>query len=88
MVNVTCDRCGKEHLSNAYDIQVTNISNPAPMNYADTSDLKITSEPMPTRYLRFILCEDCARKMGFPNIYTVHRTKELSFRDLSSSDDE
>lgn len=78
MVKVFCDKCGKDCQLQAFDILIGKISDPAPTNIFDTSDLKITCE---NDKIRFILCQDCYIKLGLPNIYTAKREKKLTFRD-------
>ena len=82
MIQIICDKCGKDCERNAYEIRVNAIHNPAPLYVFDTGDLKITDDK--SSY-RFILCQNCYREMGFPNIYKVYETKELQFRDNKNS---
>ena len=79
MIKVLCDKCGDDCDLNAYEIRVANIHNPCPVYPLDIGDLKITDSH---EHFRFILCQRCYRKFGFPNIYEVTRTKELKFRNL------
>lgn len=85
MIQVICDKCGADCERNAYEVRVSAIHNPTPLYALDVGDLKITSDN--SKY-RFILCQKCHRKMGFPNIYKVCETGELQFRDIGTEEDE
>ena len=78
MIQIICDKCGSDCESNAYEIRVSAIHNPTPLYALDIGDLKITDDN--SKY-RFILCQDCYREMGFPNVYQVCNTGKLVFRD-------
>ena len=77
MIQIMCDCCGSDCELNAYDIRVSTIHNPVPASYFDIGEPHLTDDA--TRY-RFVLCQNCFRKMGFPNPYIVKRTKGLNFR--------
>ena len=78
MIQVICDKCGADCDRNAYEIRVSAIHNPTPLYALDIGDLKITDE---RKHYRFILCQMCYRKMGFPNYYIVTEDNSLVFRD-------
>ena len=78
MIQVICDRCGSNCGRVAFDVRVSNIENPTPLYTNDIGDPKITSD---RSSYRFILCQKCSRKMGFPNIFDVCETGELKFRN-------
>ncbi len=75
MINITCDRCGKEKLMFALDVSVTALHNPIPHSVHDIGAPKIGNEAQ----MRFILCEKCAEEMGFPNIYKAENHGVLEF---------
>lgn len=83
MIKIICDKCDVDCGRVAYEIRVSAIHNPTPIYARDTGDLKITDD---NSRFRFIVCQDCYRKMGFPNIYKVCETGELVFRDEISED--
>lgn len=83
MVQVICDKCNADCERNAFEIRVSLIHNPTPQYAFDVGDLKITDDH--SRY-RFILCQHCYRKMGFPHIYKVCETGALQFRDESEGE--
>ena len=84
MLLVLCDKCGTDCERNAYEIRVSSIHNPCPLYPLDVGDLKITCEH---KSYRFVLCQDCYRKMEFPNYYKVIRDNELTFRDFEVEED-
>lgn len=67
MILIECDKCGKAADRNAYEIQVASIHNPTPQYIGDIGNLRITDEP--GSRIRFILCQECYRRIGLPNIY-------------------
>ena len=85
MINLNCDKCGKDCGLNAYDIRVNIIHNPVPCNLNDMGEPHLTDDN--TRY-RMLLCQDCFREMGFPNPYTVQRKKKIIFRDNKHEDED
>ena len=85
MIEVICDRCGKNCDNVAYDIQVNMIHDPIPRRIRDVGQPCITDEP--SVHMRFILCQDCERRLGFPNIYSVDR-KGLKFDEKDYDEDE
>lgn len=79
MVKVICDKCQKDCELNAYVITVDVIHNPHPYNVKDTySKPSLTDD---TASMRFCLCQDCYRQLGFPNIYKVLRKGKLTEED-------
>lgn len=78
MIQIICDRCGRNCGRIAFEVRVSNIENPTPLHARDTGDLKITCDN--SKY-RFIICQRCSREMGFPNIFKVCETGELVFRN-------
>lgn len=74
-----CDRCGEDAELVAYDVLVHLLHNPVPVRPIDIGEPKITCD---NTHMRFLLCEDCMKEMGFPNIYTFARTNELKFREV------
>lgn len=78
MLKMICDCCGEDAKLCGYDVRVDLLHNPQPKGHFSTSiDPTITCDP---KKMRFLLCEHCYRKMGFPNIYEANETKELTFR--------
>lgn len=84
MIKIICDKCGVDCGRVAYEIRVSAIHNPTPLYARDTGDLKITDD---NSRFRFVVCQNCYRKMGFPNIYKVCETGELCFRDEMTEDE-
>lgn len=85
MIQVICDKCGKDCDRVAYEIRVSSIHNPTPLYALDVGDLKITDE---RKSYRFVLCQGCYRKMGFPNYYKATEGSALVFRDEDGRDAE
>jgi len=79
MVQVICDKCGNGCGLNAYAITVDVIHNPKPSNIGDTYGKPILTDD--TASMRFCLCQDCYRKLGFPNIYKVLRKGSMTEED-------
>lgn len=78
MIKVICDKCGTDCERVAFEIRVSSIHNPTPIYANDVGDLKITDE---RKSYRFVLCQKCYRKMGFPNYYKATDGEPLVFRD-------
>ena len=78
MIKVFCDKCGVDCEKVAFEIRVSAIHNPTPTYALDVGDLKITDE---RKSYRFVLCQKCYRKMGFPNYYKAIEGDPLVFRD-------
>lgn len=86
MVKVICDKCEADCGLNAYALTVEVIHNPCPSYPLDVGDTKLTDDHTK---MRFCLCQKCYKGLGFPNIYTVARTKKLKWREqLDEEDDE
>lgn len=83
MVRVFCDKCGKDCELNAYEIRVEVIHNPTPYHALDIGDAKLSDVK---DRCRFILCQDCYREMGMPNVYKVQDTRKVTFRDWEDDD--
>lgn len=81
MLQVICDKCGKNCDRHAYMLTVQVISNPSPLYPFDIGDLKITDTHL---RMHMVLCQDDYRRLGLPNIYTSERTGELRFRSRSA----
>lgn len=80
MIKVICDKCGKDCGLNAIDVSMGIIHNPCPTHVLDVDNLKITND---YSRIRFILCQDCSKELGLPNIYETVKTKELKFREYN-----
>lgn len=78
MIQVICDKCGKDCGLIAYDLTVGVIHNPCPVHIFDTGDLKITCDHTK---MRMIVCQDCYRSLGMPNIHKAVREKKLTWRE-------
>lgn len=78
MVRMFCDKCGVDCDAVAFDVVVTGIENPTPLHLFDLGEPRLSSTH--NRY-RFLLCQKCYRKMGFPNIFKVVENKKLEWRD-------
>ena len=84
MIKVFCDKCGCDCDLIAYPITVEVIHNPCPVHPLDVGKLQITCD---NASMRFILCQKCYRKFGFPNIHKTVRTKRLDWRDVHDEED-
>ena len=78
MLQLICDKCGKNCGGQALDVLVRTLDNPAPLSIDSTSEPKITCD---NSAIRMLLCQDCYIELGMPNIYTTKRTGKLKFRD-------
>lgn len=78
MVKIFCDKCGKDCDRVAYSVEVNSIHNPSPMYISDTGTPHITDN---NSHIIFILCQDCYRDIGLPNIYSSIRNKKICWRD-------
>ena len=78
MIKVFCDKCGKDCGLNAYALTVEIINNPCPVHIFDVGDLKITCDHTK---MRMIVCQDCYRSLGMPNIHKAVREKKLTWRE-------
>ena len=78
MIKLLCDKCGADCGLNAFDIRVNVIHNPIPVSYKNFGEPHLTDD---TTHYRFMLCQECERKTGFPNPYEVEVGKPLRFRD-------
>ena len=78
MLRLYCDKCGADCDAVAFDVHVTGIENPCPLTPFSAGEPKLSCTN--NRY-RFMLCQKCYRKMGFPNIFGVMEGGELKFRD-------
>ena len=81
MIQVMCDKCGSNCNRVGFEIRVSVIENPTPIYALDIGDLKIASDN--TKY-RFILCQKCFHRMGFPNPYKVCDSGKLEFREVKT----
>lgn len=85
MVKVFCDKCGKDCDLISYVITVEVIHNPCPVNPLDTGGkIQLTCDHSS---MRFCLCQECYRGLGFPNIHKTVRTKKLDWRDPYDEED-
>ena len=84
MLKIICDKCGKDCRAHALDILVRVIVIPAPLSIESTNDPKITCD---NSAIRMLLCQDCYRKLGMPNVHTTKRTGQLAFRDKEVEED-
>lgn len=66
MIRLICDKCGKDCDLNALDIMIHNIHNPVPHSLEDVGRPQLTSSG---EHKRFLLCSDCYRALGLPNVY-------------------
>lgn len=82
MIKMICDKCNKDCGRNAYDILVRMLHNPTPYSVRDIGDPEITDE---NTHMRFILCQNCYDKLGFPNIYSIEQ-KGLKFEGEQTDD--
>lgn len=82
MIQVVCDKCGKDCGLNAFVFTVEVINNPCPVHIFDEGTLKITCDGTK---IRMITCQDCYRGFGFPNIHKTIREKKLTWRDTKDA---
>lgn len=78
MLKMMCDKCGKDSNLIAYDLLIRLLHNPSPVSITDKSDPTITHD---NSSMRIMLCQNCYRKLGLPNIYTALNDNKLEFRD-------
>lgn len=84
VIHVVCDKCKKDCGLVAYDLIVGIIHNPCPTNMFDTGDLKATCD---RTKIRMVVCQDCYRSIGLPNIYKAVRERKLTWRDAKKDGD-
>lgn len=77
MLKIICDKCGHDCDRVGYELRVAAIHNPVPLYPTDIGELKITDD---TTQIRCVVCQECYKKLGLPNIYEVARTGEIFFR--------
>jgi hypothetical protein len=80
MIRIECDKCKKDCDKFAYDITMQVIHNPTPCTPTDVGRLEITHDRTTKR---FLLCAECAKQLGLPNIYA----DGVKFRDEGSDTD-
>ncbi len=78
MVELKCDKCKKDCGLNAVAVKLENIHNPSPTYPKDFSEPKLSDSH---ERIQFLLCQDCAREMGLPNLYTSYSRNEVVWRD-------
>ena len=78
MIKVECDKCGQSTSRCNFEIQVLPLINTTPQYFDEAGDAKLTCEA--DKRIRFVLCEDCYRNMGLPNVYYAHEKGALVFR--------
>ena len=78
MIKVICDKCDADCGLVGYALTVEVIHNPCPVHIFDVGDLKITCD---NTKLRMVLCQDCYRSLGLPNVHKAVRDKKLAWRD-------
>ena len=78
MIKVICDKCGENCGLIGYALKVEVIHNPCPVHIFDVGDLKITCD---NTKMRMVVCQNCYRSFGFPNIHKTVREKKLTWRD-------
>lgn len=78
MLKMMCDKCGNDSNLIAYDLLIRLLHNPSPVSITDKSDPAITHD---NSSMRIMLCQNCYRKLGLPNIYTALNDNKLEFRD-------
>lgn len=74
MIKLICDRCGKDCGLVARDILINDIENPVPTSCADKGQPMLS---VSHKSKRLLLCQDCYRITGLPNLYE----DGLIFRD-------
>lgn len=79
MIQIICDKCREDCNLIAYDLTIGIIHNPCPTHIFDAGDAKMTCDHTK---IRMVLCQNCYRSFGFPNIYKAAREKRLTWRDV------
>ena len=79
MIELKCDRCGKNCDLQARVIGVHVISNPNPVRFDDIGEIRLTDDPT---HIRYMLCQSCYDKQGLPNPY---RTGEKLAEEIKNS---
>lgn len=64
MIELKCDRCGKDCDLQARVIDVRVISNPNPVRLDDIGEVRLTDDDT---HFRYMLCQNCYDKQGLPN---------------------
>ena len=86
MLEIKCDNCNKNCGLVSYRVIVEALHNPTPHSVTDTGPLALTHDHTS---INFILCQDCYRAFGLPNIYKAHKENKVTFReDISDGREE
>lgn len=79
MIELKCDRCGKNCELNAYVLDVRVVHNPNPVRFDDIGEIRLTDD---NTHIRYMLCQSCYDKQGLPNPY---RTGEKLAEEIKNS---
>lgn len=85
MIKLECDRCGENCDLNAYVITVDVIHNPNPVSFEDTGSIRLTDD---TTHIRYMLCQECYKLLGFPNPYKTGEKLRDEIRNCGRSREE
>ena len=83
MLKMICDKCGADCDRIAYDVRVNVLHNPVPVVMTDSGEPKITCD---NSRIRFLLCQNCYKQLGLPNIYKCVDKGEVVWRDEDESE--
>lgn len=78
MIKIMCDKCGSDCDLVGYDIRINALHNPTPHSIFESGDPKLTDDKT---HIRFVLCQECYRKMSLPNIYMANEAKKIVWRE-------
>lgn len=79
MIELKCDRCGRNCDLNASVIDIRVIHNPNPVRFSDIGEIRLTDD---TTHIRYMLCQSCYAEQGLPNLY---RTGEKLAEGIKNS---
>lgn len=79
LIEVKCDRCGKNSGLTAYVLDVRVIHNPNPVRFNDIGEIRLTDD---NTHIRYVLCQSCYDKQSLPNPY---RTGEKLVEEIKNS---
>lgn len=85
MIKLECDKCKKDCGLVAFDVLVRVLHNPEPVSIKDTGNPQITCE---NTSLRMLLCQDCYKKLGLPNVYSSLNNNKIEFRSNDKNTEE
>lgn len=77
MIQMVCDRCGKDCDAIAFKVDLRLIENPSPLHMTHLGRPNIGNVTGVT----FMLCQECRKQYDFPNVFTCNRENKLVWKD-------